>query len=426
MRYLDSLRSLGMTIIAAAGILLLAGCCDCVYTVEVSNPLDADRHPEMVEVCYNQVADRLGIREGDSFIVKNRKGQEIPHQVTSDGKVIFQVQMKANGKETFRITKGQPAEYENLMFGKQYQNRLDDFVWENDLVGFRAYGPALQAKGERGFGYDIFTKRDTKKPVLEMFYEMALGEKTKSRHKELQAVDPQKAKDYKIDSMTFHVDHGYGMDAYAVGPTFGAGVTALIDKDIIYPWCYKEYEILDNGPLRFSFKLTFNPISVGSDENVIETRVITLDLGSHMNRTAVRYENLNETKDIVAGIVLRDKDGNEVADIEKGYIAYPAPSMNFDNRNPDLDNGTHFMGHVYPETMRESKTVYHSEKEMKEERGGAPGHILAYSEYEPGEEFKYYWGFGWSHSEMKTYEQWISYLETFSTMVRNPLIVTIK
>ena len=109
MRYLDSLRSLGMTIIAAAGILLLAGCCDCVYTVEVSNPLDADRHPEMVEVCYNQVADRLGIREGDSFIVKNRKGQEIPHQVTSDGKVIFQVQMKANGKETFRITKGQPA-----------------------------------------------------------------------------------------------------------------------------------------------------------------------------------------------------------------------------------------------------------------------------------------------------------------------------
>ena len=426
MRFLDTLRSFGMTIAAVASILLLAGCCNCVYIVTVSNPLNADRHPEMVELCMQDVASALSLAEGETFVVRDRKGNEIPHQVTYDGKLIFQVQMKANGIESFRITKGQPSDYENLVFGKQYPERVDDFVWENDLVGFRAYGPGLQAKGERGFGYDIFTKRNTTQPVLEMFYELALGERTKSIHKELLAVDRQKANDYKIDSMTFHVDHGYGMDAYAVGPTLGAGVTALIDKDIIYPWCYKEYEILDNGPLRFSFRLTFNPFTVGDDTNVIETRIITLDVGSHMNHTSVRYDNLSESKDIVAGIVLRDKDGKEVADIDKGYIAYPAPSMNFDTRNPDLDNGTHFMGHVYPEDMREIKTVYHSEKEMKEERGGAPGHLLAYSEYEPGEEFKYYWGFGWSHSEMRTYEQWIKYLETFSDMVRNPLCVTVK
>ena len=435
MRFLDSLRSLGMTswirslgmtITAVAGILFLTGCCDCIYTVKVSNPLDSDRHPEMVELCMQDIDDALSLAEGETFVIRDRKGHEIPYQVTYDGKVIFQVQMKAGVTERFRITKGQPSVYESLVFGKQYPERVDDFVWENDLVGFRAYGPGLQAKGERGFGYDIFTKRNTTQPVLEMFYELALGERTKSIHKELLAVDRQKANDYKIDSMTFHVDHGYGMDAYAVGPTLGAGVTALIDKDIIYPWCYKEYEILDNGPLRFSFRLTFNPFAVGDDTNVIETRVITLDLGSHLNHTAVTYENLTEPKEMVTGIVLRDKDGKEVADIDKGYIAYPAPSMNFDTRNPDLDNGIHFMGHVYPETMREARTVYHSEKERKEERGGAPGHILAFREYKPGEEFKYYWGFGWSHSEMKTYEQWIQYLEKFSEMVRNPLHVTVK
>ena len=43
-------------------------------------------------------------------------------------------------------------------------------AWENDLVGFRAYGPALQARGESGFGYDLFTKRGTAAPVLEDIY----------------------------------------------------------------------------------------------------------------------------------------------------------------------------------------------------------------------------------------------------------------
>ena len=411
---------------SVASILLMVGCCNCVYTVQVSNPTETDRLPEMVELCMEDITTALSLAENETIVVKDRKGKEVPYQITRDGKLIFQVEMKANGKENYRVCKGQPAEYESLVFGKQYPKRVDDFVWENDLVGFRAYGPAMQAAGERGFGYDLFTKRGTKQPVLDMFYELAIGEKSTQRHKELLAVDPAKAEDYRLDTMLFHIDHGYGMDVYAVGPNLGAGVTALLDDDIIYPWCYKEYEVLDNGPLRFSFRLTFNPVSVGNDNNVVENRVITLDLGSYLNHTVVSYENLSESKEMVAGIVLRDKEGNEVTELEKGFMAYPAPSMNFDPRNPNADNGIHFVGHVYPEAMKDMKTVYHSEKEMKEERGGAPGHLLAYTDYEPGKAFSYYWGFGWNHSEMKTYEQWIQYLETFSNMVRNPLCVTVK
>ena len=107
-------------------------------------------------------------------------------------------------------------------------------------------------------------------------------------------------------------------------------------------------------------------------------------------------------------------------------MAYPAPSMNFDKRYPDLDNGTHFVGHVYPDRMKDMKTVFHSEKEMREERGGAPGHLLAYTEYEPGESFLYYWGFGWDHSDIRNYEEWISYLETFSKQLKQPLIIKIN
>jgi hypothetical protein len=409
-----------------ACVLLMAGCCNTVYTVTVTNPAGFDRHPEMVELCMSDVASALSLAENDTFVVKDENDNEVPYQVTSDEKIIFQVQMKASSKADYHICKGQPAVYETLVFGKQFPERLDDFVWENDLVGFRAYGPALQAKGERGFGYDLFTKRGTRQPVLADFYELAVGERTKKRYKELLAEDPQKARDYKLDTMTFHVDHGYGMDVYAVGPTLGAGVTALMDEGMIFPWCYKEYEIIENGPLRFSFRLTFDPIKVGGDENVVETRLITLDAGSYLNHTSVSYLNLTCDRELATGIVLRDKDGKETADLSKGYIAYPAPSINFDNRNPDIDNGTHFVGHVYPEAMKQMKTVFHSEKEMKEERGGAPGHVLACTDYEPGEEFTYYWGFGWDHSDMKTYGQWTGYLEKFAAQIREPLIVTVK
>lgn len=402
-------------------ILLCIISCSRKMTVTVTNGTDSDRLPEMVELCLEQVRSTVG----DEFIIRNSGGEEQPYQMTSDGKVIFQVEMKACGKEIFTISKGSPSEYQTLACGRQYPARLDDFVWENDLVGFRVYGPALQAKGERGFGYDLFTKRGTTLPVIDKFYELALGERTRSRYNELLKTNPQEASDYKIDSMSFHIDHGYGMDAYAVGPNLGAGVTALVDEGIIYPWCYKDYEILDNGPLRMRFRLTFAPIAVGRDTNVVETRLITLDAGSHLNHTTVTYENLTQTKELVAGIVLRDKDGNETADIRKGYMAYPAPSMNFDPRNPDIDNGTHFMGHVYPDDIKDMKTVYHSEKEMKEERGGAPGHLLAFTEYAPGTEFRYYWGFGWNHSDMKTYVQWTGYLEKFADQIRKPLEISV-
>ena len=53
-------------------------------------------------------------------------------------------------------------------------------------------------------------------------------------------------------AISYHIDHGNGMDCYAVGPTLGGGTAALMpDSAIVYPYCYKDYEILDNGPLRF-------------------------------------------------------------------------------------------------------------------------------------------------------------------------------
>ena len=404
-------------------VLILASCCPAV-TVTVTNGTDSDRLPEMVELCSEQISGALDLKDGENFIIRNEAGEEQPYQITSDAKVIFQVEMKAGESGTYTITKGQPSEYQTYACGRHYPERLDDFAWENDLVGFRAYGPALQAKGERGFGYDLFAKRGTDLPVIGKFYELGLGERNRSIYNELKQSDPQAAEDYLIDSMSFHVDHGYGMDAYAVGPNLGAGVTALVDEEILYPWCYKEYEILDNGPLRMSFRLTFAPVTIGQDAEVVETRLITLDAGSYLNRTTVVYENLSQTRELVAGIVLRDKDGKEITDIQKGYIAYPAPTMNFD-KHKHVDNGTIYVGNYTPEKVTKTEFRYFSKEESKK-RGNSKGHILLHSEYHPGETFTYYWGNGWNHWDIESYEEWIDYLERFSDQHNEPLKIRIK
>ena len=51
--------------IVIAGILLLAGCHNGI-NIEVSNPLDIDRHPEIVELDADSVRTVLGLNEGES------------------------------------------------------------------------------------------------------------------------------------------------------------------------------------------------------------------------------------------------------------------------------------------------------------------------------------------------------------------------
>ena len=387
-------------------------------TVTVTNPLAMERSNEMVEVSMETVTDRLGLADTAQIVVLNADGQQVPYQITYDGKVIFPAAIAAGGTATYTIQAGTPEAFDVKACGRCYPERMDDMAWENDLVAFRAYGPALQAKGERGFGYDLFTKYNTTEPILEAMYAKELDKETLAKIAELKKTDPKAAAELSRER-SYHIDHGYGMDCYAVGPTLGAGVAALMVNDsIIYPWCYKNQEILDNGPLRFTVKLEFTPLTVKGDSTVVETRLITLDAGSHLNKTAVSYSNLKETLPIVAGIVLHEPDGAVVADAANGYITYVDPTTG-------PDNGKIFMGAAVPAVVKDAKTVLFSEKEKKE-RNNADGHVLAVSDYEPGSEYVYYWGFAWDKADIKTADAWNRYMADFAQKVRNPLTVKVN
>lgn len=387
-------------------------------TVTVTNPLAMERSNEMVEVSMETVTDRLGLADTAQIVVLNADGQQVPYQITYDGKVIFPAAIAAGGTATYTIQTGTPEAFDVKACGRCYPERMDDMAWENDLVAFRAYGPALQAKGERGFGYDLFTKYNTTEPILEAMYAKELDKETLAKIAELKKTDPKAAAELSRER-SYHIDHGYGMDCYAVGPTLGAGVAALMVNDtIIYPWCYKNQEILDNGPLRFTVKLEFTPLTVKGDSTVVETRLITLDAGSHLNKTVVSYSNLKETLPIVAGIVLHEPDGAVVADAANGYITYVDPTTG-------PDNGKIFMGAAVPTVVKDAKTVLFSEKEKKE-RNNADGHVLAVSDYEPGSEYVYYWGFAWDKADIKTADAWNRYMADFAQKVRNPLTVKVN
>ena len=79
---------------------------------------------------------------------------------------------------------------------------------------------------------------------------------------------------------------------------------------------------------------------------------------------------------------------------------------------------------AFPSLVKEAKTVLFPEKEKKELRGGADGHVLAISEYEPGSEYTYYWGSAWDKAAIKTVDAWNAYMAEYAQKVRTPLTVT--
>lgn len=405
------------------GFLVLTGLTACTQvkeslTVTVSNPLAVDRQKEMVELPMNKVAKDLGLADTAQVVVLDKDGLQVPYQITHDDKLIFPASVAAESTTTYTLQIGIPENVSVKACGRVYPERMDDVAWENDLIGCRAYGPTLQKRGERGFGYDLFTKRGTTEPVLEEMYAQQNSPENWAKVNELRKTDPKAANEL-VQSFTYHVDHGYGMDCYAVGPTLGAGVAALMVNDsIIYPWCYKECEILDNGPLRFTVKLEFHPFTVKEDTTVVETRLITLDTGSHLNRTVITYNNLQEALPVVTGIVLHDTIGAVVTDAKNGFMTYVDPTTG-------PGQGKMFMGAAFPADVKEAKTVLFSENE-KRRRNNAYGHVLAVSEYEPNGEYIYYWGFAWDQADIHTAEAWNEYMKEFALKVRTPLEVSLN
>lgn len=385
------------------------------FTITVTNDLTFDRE-EMVEVPISEVAKKVQLIDEEQYIILDAEGNQVPYQITHDDNLLFPATVKANDKAVYTVAVGEPIEVEALVYGRHYPERVDDIAWENDRTAYRAYGPALQAKGERAFGYDAWVKR-VPGLVVEQRYANELNPDTQAEIARLRKERKHDEANELYHSVSYHVDHGNGLDCYKVGPTLGCGTAALLNGDaIVYPYCWKEYEILENGPLRFTVQLTYNPFVMGKD-SVVETRTISLSKGSQLNKTVVSYQGLQKATPVATGLVIHPENPTAyVLEGDKGYIAYADLTDNVNN-----DNGIIYVGAVMPEKVTEAKAAMFSDKEAKER--GASGHVLAVSNYKPGAEYTYYWGSGWSKYGFDTMDDWTTYLDRYAQSVRNPLKV---
>ena len=374
----------------AAPALALACSPERAVTVSVTNPTALERRGEMVEI----LPEALGeFAAGAAFIILNAAREQVPYQVTYDKKVIFPVTVSAHATERYTLRRGRPEAFDTLACGRRYPERLDDIAWENDRIAFRTYGPALQASGERAFGYDVWVK-NVPGPVVEDRYRRELAH-----------------------GISYHADHGNGLDYYSVGPTLGAGASAfLVDDTLAYPYCYKTYEILDNGPLRFTVRLTYTPLKVGEDSNVIETRLISLDSGCQLNKITLSYAGLSRETPLATGLVVHEPSYDYQADASAGYIAYADPA--------DAVNGQLYVGAAFPSKVKEARPSYFSQKEKAARK--AAGHILAITDYTPGADFSYYWGGGWSKWGFPASADWFDYMREASRKINAPLVISIS
>ncbi len=388
--------------------------------LEITEPSGIDRVTETVEIPYAEIARKLKLRPTDSFVILDPDGKEQPYQLTSDQTVIFPVTLKASETRKYSLISGRkPVQPDTIACGAIYPARFDDLAWENDKVAFRAYGPTLQRRGDKAFGYDLFAKRGTSAPVLAEMYRLETDAALKARIKYLRENGHKEEGDALHRSKSYHVDKGHGMDCYAVGATLGAGTAALVDcGKLVYPWCWENCEFLDNGPYRFKVRLTFTPLNVNGHSNVLETRIITLDAGARLNKTEITYSSLDEAMPIVSGIVIHDRKTPHRLEAEKGYISYQDPTTG-------PDNGELYIGHAYAEEMEAAEVVYF-EKEPLPGKKGPEGHVLACSTYVPGTTFTYWWGFGWNRADIQDYEAWNAYMETFTAQLRQPLVIHLR
>ncbi|MBO4849410.1 MAG: DUF4861 domain-containing protein [Prevotella sp.] len=369
---------------------------------------------ELVEVNAQKVYQQLGAAQGASLIVRNALGQEVPYQLTYDGLLLIDAAVRPCGTATYTVTTGTPQKMKTFVTGKMYPERVDDIAWENDRTAYRLYGPALQRSGERAFGIDVWVK-NTPDLEVEQRYKVEL-----SNHERIQQLIKEgkkdEAKQLEIET-TYHFDHGYGLDCYKVGPSLGCGTPALMENGyLVMPYCYKDYKILDNGPLRFTVELTYNPTTAAGQKNIIEHRILSLDKGSNFNKMTVWYEGLTKPIDVASGVVIHQEDTQTVK-CGRDYVAYADPTD-----NPEAQNFQIYVATLYPNGISETKPLM-----LDAPQNGIAGHAVGIcKDYTNQQRFTYYFGSAWSKNDVRNFDEWVLRINNFLDALHSPLETVIK
>ena len=261
------------------------------------------------------------------------------------------------------------------VYGRFVPERKDDFAWENEYAAFRMYGPALRPENPSN-GVDLWLKKSPELVVDSFYYrEHVLG-------------------------LPYHINYGKGLDCYKVGHTCGAGGLVVIADDKLYVGgAYDRWEILEQTPEKFVFRLEYDSLQVG--ESVLkESITITAQAGSAMNKAEVLLTGHYAGNLLVGGgIYLHDSIDNYYTCDHCGIIAYAEDALSDKNAvqmNYEY-NGSTSQGRSYIAVI----TPNGGWQDIKD------GTLFSVQPYNLGDTMTYFFGACWS--------EWSNGEETFPT-----------
>jgi hypothetical protein len=364
--------------------------------LRLANPTKIDRTEEVVEIQLDQVARHLhfSATQVQSLVATDvASKQRIPSQLYSSrpgadpDTLLLLVKLPAQGAINVRFSLDPAATpQESLVFGRAIPERKDDFAWENKVVAYRIYGPALEATGEISSGIDVWSKR-IPNFVVDSFYQQD--------HEAAVTRNP---------ALSYHNDNGIGLDSYDVGPSRGCGGTAVwADGKLNVSKNYTVAKILAAGPIRFEFEVSYAPWQAAG-RVVTETKRITLDAGSHLNKIVSTFTfDGGSPLDFAAGIAIHEGGVPTLHAGRSIAAVWDTP------QKPSA--GRIATGLVSLSAEHATTTT-------------AANHVLMIFKRHSGESFTYFAGSGWSKADMPTQEDWNTYLVRFEELQEHPVTFT--
>lgn len=364
----------------------------------VSNSLNLVRSQETVEIALTSLPKSLENIDKDKLAVQDQTGKILVSQLVdvdgdhTDDLLIFQSDFQP--KETLQFTlvalgdKEENPSSDHTTYARFVPERTDDFAWENDRVAFRAYGPTAQQLNEAGdpagtlsSGIDCWLKR-VDYPIINKWYKQDLEQ-----------------------HLSYHKDHGEGLDSYHVGVSRGVGGIGIWDGEKL--WTSKNYQtwkILANGPIRTVFELDYGTWEAG-DGLVKEKKQISIDLGSNLFKCTLIGPAFDQLPNLTVGITLHDKKGDVKYDSLGGWLRYKEPMAGGDLSTAVV---------VDPAVLQD---ILDHRVEQPDQ-----SHLLAICK--PKDTFSYYAGFYWTRSkQFKSTVDFDHYLANVAQRNKAPLQV---
>lgn len=267
-----------------------------------------------------------------------------------------------------------PKQAEQKVTARFVPERLDDFVFENNLVAGRFYGHAIEGNPTSP-GIDIWVKMPGKL-VADSWY-----------------AEAQKDPEY------YHHNHGDGKDCYKVAVSLGGGASApLVDGRLALPATnYRSWEIVEQGPEKIVFVLHYPEWEAAEGLKVSLDKQVTVCADSYFCRVDDSYKFSGaETLTVAAGMIRHG--ALKTIEQEKNGADRCAIWEHASDQSIEPEDGMIGVAVVMPG----------AEKAYADE---ALDHSLCVKTVKPGETLTYYYGSCWSKADVKTPEAWFNLVE---------------